>query len=268
MSKSIRIWMTVAVLVAVAGSVRADSWDVNTQNDDAAATTENELMHGSNQVHDLGAVGGVADVDHYKMGQRPYSSWEVVVDATSADLNNAPTAGIALQRLVSGSTTVLQSAVPVTSTLNFNQSLRWQNASSNTVADEAIRVSSSSCTTGCGSDDVYRIRAFETTYSIARFNNSPTQTTVVLVQNTAPYPVSGTMYFWNASGALVTPYAFTLAPKALAIVTPGTVPAIADQAGSVTISNTGRYGDLAGKAVALEPATGYAFDTPLVHRAN
>jgi hypothetical protein len=267
MSKSTRIWMTVAVLAVGAGAVRADSWDVNTQNDNAAATTENELMHGSNQVHDLGAIAGVADVDHYRIGQRPYSSWEVVVDATSADLND-PTAGITLQRLVSAGTTVLQSAVPVTSTLNFNQSLRWQNTTGSTVSDQAIKVSSSSCTTGCGADDVYRIRAFETTYSIARFNNSPSQTTVVLVQNTAPYAVSGTMYFWNASGVLVTPYPFTLAPKALAIVTPGTIPAIADQAGSVTISNTGRYGDLSGKAVALEPATGYSFDTPLVHRAN
>jgi hypothetical protein len=267
MSKSIRIWMTVGVLAAGAGAVRADSWDVNTQNDNAAATTENELMHGSNQVHDLGAIGGTADVDHYRIGQRPYSSWEVVVDATSADLNDA-TAGIALQRLVSAGTTVLQSAVPVTSTLNFNQSLRWQNTTSSTVSDQAIRVSSSSCTTNCGADDVYRIRAFETTYSISRFNNSATQTTVVLVQNTAPYAVSGTLYFWSPAGALTASYPFTLAPKALAVVTPTTVPAIADQAGSVTLSNTGRYGDLSGKAVALEPATGYSFDTPLVHRAN
>jgi hypothetical protein len=267
MSKSTRIWMTVAVLAAGAHAVRADSWDVNTQNDNAAATTENELMHGSNQVHDLGALGGVADVDHYRIGQRPYSSWEVVVDATSADLNDAA-AGLLLQRVDATGATVLQGASPVTSTLNFNQSLRWQNTSGSAVADQLIRVSSSSCTTGCGTDDVYRIRAFETTYSIARFNNSSGQTTVVLVQNTAPYAVAGTLYFWNASGGLITSYAFSLAPKALAVVTAGTVPGIADQAGSVTLSNTGRYGDLSGKAVALEPATGYAFDTPLVHRAN
>ncbi len=34
--------------------------------------------------------------------------------------------------------------------------------------------------------------------------------------------------------------------------------------GSVTVSNDGRYGDLSGKAVAVEPATGFSFDTPMV----
>lgn len=34
--------------------------------------------------------------------------------------------------------------------------------------------------------------------------------------------------------------------------------------GSVLISHDGHYGSLSGKAVALEPATGFAFDTPMV----
>jgi hypothetical protein len=34
----------------------------------------------------------------------------------------------------------------------------------------------------------------------------------------------------------------------------------------MTVAHDGAYGALAGKAVALEPATGFTFDTPLVPR--
>jgi hypothetical protein len=36
--------------------------------------------------------------------------------------------------------------------------------------------------------------------------------------------------------------------------------------GSLTVAHDAPYGALAGKAVALEPATGFAFDTPLEPR--
>ena len=34
----------------------------------------------------------------------------------------------------------------------------------------------------------------------------------------------------------------------------------------MTISNDGSYSDLVGKAVSIEPATGFAFDTPMSPR--
>ena len=40
------------------------------------------------------------------------------------------------------------------------------------------------------------------------------------------------------------------------------------QSGSATVSHDGGYGDVMGKAVALEPATGFAFDTPLMVRSR
>ena len=36
--------------------------------------------------------------------------------------------------------------------------------------------------------------------------------------------------------------------------------------GSVTVAHDGRFGDLAGKTVALEPATGFSFDSPMLPR--
>ena len=45
-----------------------------------------------------------------------------------------------------------------------------------------------------------------------------------------------------------------------------TVAGVAGQGGTITVSHDGRYGDLAGKTVALEPATGFSFDSPMLAR--
>jgi len=44
------------------------------------------------------------------------------------------------------------------------------------------------------------------------------------------------------------------------------VAGVAGQGGTITLSHDGPYAMLAGKAVAVEPATGFTFDTPLVPR--
>jgi hypothetical protein len=47
-----------------------------------------------------------------------------------------------------------------------------------------------------------------------------------------------------------------------------TVAGVAGQGGAITISHEGRYGDLTGKTVALEPSTGFSFDSPMTARAR
>jgi hypothetical protein len=42
--------------------------------------------------------------------------------------------------------------------------------------------------------------------------------------------------------------------------------ALAGRSGSVTLTHDGPYAGLSGKVVALEPATGYSFDTALLPR--
>ena len=260
MSKLMRASVILTAAMLASAGARADVWDVNTQSDNEASTTRNELMHGSSQVHDLPLVGLNPDRDHYLIGQRPQSSWEVLVDGMSGD---TATAGLTLERL-SAAGTVAQTSASVTTTLNLAQSLRWENTNPSTVLNETIKITSASCTTNC----TYRTRAFETTYAIPRFNNSATQTTFVFVQNTASYSISGRMYFWTDAGTLGATVPFTAAPKQLVNVNPNNTPSVANKAGSITIGHNGRYGDLAGKAVALEPSTGFAFDTMMVHRAN
>jgi hypothetical protein len=231
-------------------------------NDDGPAGSNfvSELSQGYNELEDLAAVGGVPNVDFYRLAQKPYSSYEVLVDATSGDIG--PTLGV--QRMAPDGTTVLQDSLPTGP--GFSRSLRWANTTAGEVLDETVRVSSGGCGTDCGADDVYQIHAFETTYSVPRFNNAGTQTTVLLLQNPTNYDINVTVFFWSTSGGLIGSSSDTLTPKEVLVLNTGTVaPGVG---GSVTVAHDGRYGDLSGKTVALEPATGFSFDSPMLPRVK
>jgi hypothetical protein len=185
---------TVAVLsLLLAGNGGADVWDAQTVNDDTAATA-NELVHGTEQVHDLGAVPG------------------------------------------------------------FARSMRFHNPNGVVVEDKWIRVRSGGCTATCTPNDMYRLRFYETTAAVPRFNDSGTQVTFLILQNPTDGAIAGTAYFWDASGTLLASPPFDLAPRSTLILDTSAVPGLAGQSGSVTIGHDGRYGDLSGKAVSVEPA--------------
>jgi hypothetical protein len=219
-----------------------------------------ELSHGFELMEDLAAAGGQADSDSYRVSAKPFSSYEAVVDSTSGDIG--PT--LQVDRVLTGTTTSLQASVPVG--VGFTRSIRWMNSTNAENNGESILVRSGQCTTNCGPDDVYFIRGYETTYSVPRFNNSGTQVTVLLLQNPTNYTINGNIYFWDSTGALVATQAFTLTGKQLQVLNTATVPGANGIGGAVTIANDGRYGDLSAKTVALEPATGFSFDSPALPR--
>jgi hypothetical protein len=250
----------VTVLFALPLGARSDVHDVQTLNDNAPATTRNELMHASEQWHDLAALNdGSADEDWYRISQRPYSSYEVTIDGLSGDIPGRP---FQLARVAADGATVLQTAV-LSGGLT-NRSLRFVNATDSAMTDQFIVVRYAACGVKCGSDDVYRIRASETTASIARFNNSGSQLTVLAIQNPGDYAIDGTIYFWDPAGTLIASSALSLSPKQLLVLPTASV--APSTSGHITIAHNARYGDLNGKGIALEPATGFSFDTPLSHR--
>lgn len=218
-----------------------------------------ELSHGTRLWDDLSGQTGTAGEDAFRISQAPRASYEVVLDAVSGDA--APPF---VERLAAGGTTVLQAGMPVGA--GGAVSLRWENTSAATVVSQLVRVRSGGCTTGCGPDDVYRLTARETTASVPRFNNGSGQATVLVLQNATARAASGHAYFWSASGALVGTHAFALAPRATAVVNTAAVAGVAGQSGSITVAHDAGYGGIAGKAVAVDPATSAAFDTPLVTR--
>jgi uncharacterized repeat protein (TIGR01451 family) len=224
------------------------------------ARSDGELRHGTRERFDLAALPGpIADEDRFRIRQQPFSSYEVIVDETSGDIGtgNGPT----LERLDVTGTSVLQGSQPAGS--GPSRSLRWENSTSEVVDDETIRVRSASCTTDCGTDDAYRIRAYETTYSVPRFNNAGSQITVLLLQNTGVSTVNGHVYFWSPAGSLLATRDVSLTPKQVLVLNTTTVPGLVGQNGTMTISHDGPHGTLAGKTVALEPATGFSFDSPM-----
>jgi hypothetical protein len=213
--------------------------------------SSNELNHGSEQRADL-----LVRPDYYRIGQSPRSSYEIVVDGTSGDI-----VPVTLERLAADGATVLQIASPIA--IGGSVSLRWENTTSSSIVGQAVRVDGS-CGGSCGADDVYRIRAFETTYRVPRFNNAGSQVTVLLLQNPSAYGVSGHVWFWNTAGTLLGQQSFSLAARATLVLNTATVSGAASQGGTMTVSHDGRYGDLTGKTVALEPSTGFSFDSPMV----
>jgi len=220
-----------------------------------------ELSHGYELLQDLdistGAQQGTV-ADDYAISQKPFSSYEAVVDSTSGDIG--PTLQVDL--IANDGTTVLVSGQSIG--VGFSRSLRFMNNTATQIDDQTVRVASGQCTTDCGPDDVYFIRGYETTYSVPRFNNSGTQITVLLLQNPTNYTVTGHIYFWNPSGAQVADHPFTLTGKQVLVL--NTATEAPGTAGALTITNDARYGDLSAKTVALEPATGFSFDSPALPR--
>ena len=233
----------------------ADSWDRSKPSDGTTAT-RNELVHGTDQLHDLQSKGGTGDEDWYRIGQRPYTSYEILVEATAGEVG-APV----VERVDADGTTVVQTSVGV-GTVGFARSLRWRNGVA-AVDDQYVRVRSGACVK-CKKGAGYRIRAFETTYRLTRFNNAGTQVTVILLQNPGTATVAGELYYWLADGSLVATQAVTVGPGAVAVLASQVV--VPGVSGSVTLAHDGPFGELTGKAVGLEPATGFSFDTPFEPR--
>jgi Calx-beta domain/Hydrazine synthase alpha subunit middle domain len=229
--------------------------------DGVAASPISGLAHGAARQLDLAPLPGpVANAHAFVVQQEPRSSYEVVVDAVSGDLQP-----LSLQRL-SASNSLLQNSSG--SGIGHSRSLRWVNATSTAVGSERIAVASGGCSTTCGADDVYRLRFYETTAFLPRFNNVGSQLSVLILQNPSSTPVTGQIYFWNPQGALVGSAGFTLSVRGSINLNTTTVPGAAGQSGTITIAHDAPYGVLTGKTVSLDPSSGLSFDTPLVARAR
>jgi uncharacterized repeat protein (TIGR01451 family) len=219
-----------------------------------------ELTHGTSLERSLAATPA-ARTDLFYVQQRPFSSYEVIVDSTSGDIGGAD--GVRLERLADVPTAALQTSAPVG--VGPSRVLRWANATGVPVASQLIRVTSASCGTDCGPDDTYRVRMYDTTFSIARFNNTGTQATVLILQNPTGRAVRADVHLWHASGLRLASVAVELAPKQT-LVTNLSVIVGGNVAGSITITHDGGYGALVGKTVALELSTGLSFDSPMLPR--
>jgi hypothetical protein len=250
-----------AAILAV--GARADVWDTAADTDDNTGT-DNTPIHGTIQVHDLGVrPGPVADQDWYSIELPGFTSYEALIDGLTGDVGGSLTFNF----LAADGTTVLATGANMgsASCTLCTQTLRLANPTA-TPLPVFIRVGSPACGTTCNSADQYTFRLKETDISVPRFNNAGGQATVLIAHNVSELSISGNFHLFNTAGTLLGSQAFTLASNAHLVLNTGTIPGGAGASGVVRISHNGRYGGLAGKTVALDPATGFSFDTPFVYR--
>ena len=89
---------------------------------------------------------------------------------------------------------------------------------------------------------------------------------MLILQNTTDQAIQANADFWDASGALRATMTLPLGPHAIGVLSVSSVQGLVGLSGSITVTHDGLYGGLVGKAVALEPSTGFSFDSPMLSK--
>jgi hypothetical protein len=237
--------------------------------DDDSVATANELWHGARQTHDIQGVPAGSqptDRDFMAVETKAGHSYEVRVFSTNLRFQTPLCKLCSDVDRVDGAGNVLTEGFPpngsgpIVPQISHSHVVRWIGTSDQR---DWIRVTGD-LTSTMTANDQYEIEMLDTTYFVPRWNQSGTQFTVLLVQNTSPTPVTGNILFYDAGGAVLHVEPLNVPVHGVQVVQGGAIGALAGQSGSAAIVHTGGYGALGGKAVALEPATGFTFDTPIV----
>ena len=239
---------------------RADEWDDATFPDGSSATA-NVLLHGSTQMHDLIAGAppqALPDEDWYRVTVHPYSSYQFLADGQTGQVDLGSTQ---VQRMLPDGVSTGQNGVDLGGVVTLD----WLRGESTPVTN-FVRVRGAACGSSCHGTDRYTARFYDTTYTVPRFNNSGTQATALTVQNATNRACDVAFFYFDGAGALLLATPGTLGPRGLLVVP--TASLVPNQSGSVRIAHTCGYGGLSGKAVSVEPATGLAFDTAMLHRPH
>jgi hypothetical protein len=220
----------------------------------------NLLSHGLSQEHDLDEASSGNDQDWMVVPTLARHSYEARISGSNVNFDWGICSGCAQFERVDSAGVILTEDRGFAGGDNFYRSVLW--TATATGVDDFMRVRGSTVDVE-GPNHIYTIRFWDTTYSIPRWNNSSGQVTVFLIQNVTPNTVAGLVDFYTSAGVLLTSQSFTIAPNSMFTFNTSTLGALAGQAGHAYVSHDAGYGGLAGKAVALEPATGFSFDTQM-----
>ena len=236
----------------------ADVWD--TAGDASAAATGNVLWHTAPaQRHDLANTGGNPDSDWFKIFPRANRSYEVQVVNVSVSM----AAGFNVTRNTQAGALV-DTSVGLDPT-GATRALRWIQAGADT--EERIAVVGTASST---SSAQYDILLRETTLYCPRYNNSGTQISVLILQRASTETGAGTCqataFFYDENAAQVGTHPQTFTLNDMSAVGTSGLPGLPGTKGALHVAHTCGVGGLKGKLVALEPSTGFSFDTPCTER--
>jgi hypothetical protein len=257
-----RALLSVVLAVTTSAAVRAnDKWEFGVFGGDDTSSTPNALVHGRTQTHDLEGTGSPPDQDWIRVATRARQSYELRIFSATVHVvtPGSPPCGAgscADFERVNAAGTVLQGP----SALEGDDRVVGMRWTSGVTGFTFARVRGGAGMAWSASDE-YTIELTNTTLFAPRFNNSGTQVTVLVLQNTTTEPVAGGIDFWGAGGTLLHAEAFEMAPRGVLTLNTSALSAAYGQSGALSISHDAGYGGLTGKAVVLEPATGFTFDT-------
>jgi hypothetical protein len=256
--------------VAVPASILADDyWElatIPTCRDDTF-TTCNQLSPGVVQVHDLQGPSSAPDLDWMVVETKARRSYEVNVRGSNMffapdevlcpSCSRVERVDAAGALLTAG--TGVDGVHPLSATA-VHVAVRWIGGAAS--QRDYIRVGGDTFNSFTANDR-YEVIMRDTTLAVPRWNNASTQTTVLLISNQSPDAVTGSVFFYGPSGTLLHTEPLSIAVAGVQVMNTATFAPLAGLAGSATVAHTGGYGALAGKAVALEPGTGFTFDTAM-----
>jgi hypothetical protein len=257
-----RTYLAVLAMAACAGrTYAADPWE--NLNDDSSITV-NLMRHGDRQTHDLEGAPPAYDQDWIRVYAQARHSYEARVTGNYWDMDCLTAPCPEFARVNSGGS-VLSGGAPTADDVpnaavffSIGQTVRWTAAAD---AAEFLRVTGDQITPL--GPRPYSVVFRDTTLLVPRWNSSGTQTTVVVLQNGQRDAITGSIHFYSATGALVQSVGIVVPPYGVQVLSTGSLPALAGLSGSAQISHDAGFGGLTGKAVALEPSTGFTFDTAI-----
>jgi hypothetical protein len=254
MSRRVLVSTTLALLAGIAVAAHAE----DRFEPDAAGVAVLLAPWEAPQLRDLEAVGGVADADYFFVMGRPWRSYEARISAASKAITVA-----LLERVDNNTLAVLQTASHYQGTLGSVAQfvfLRWMLDGNPPNPNGYIRVTGHSNATASAQ---YQIELKDTTLFCPRYNNTNGQSSVLIIQAAPEGAIacSYTAVFFNESGTLTGTQSGTLNETNMSTIATSTVAGLNNTKGSARIVHDCGYNNVFAKLVALEPATGYSFDT-------
>ena len=256
--------MTFVLVAALGGGASAYAADPFEALNDDVQFSLNLMRHGDVQVHDLQGAPPSYDQDWIRVYAVARHSYEARVTGHYWDYGCIAPACPLFAR-VNGGGTVLSPGFASADDMpdgsvffSLGQTVRWTATAD---AAEYLRVTGDQfASLGV---QPYTVVFRDTTLLVPRWNSSGTQTTVLVLQNGQRDTITGSVHFYNAAGAVVQSVGISVPPYGVQVLSTGSLPALAGLSGSAQIAHDGGFGGLTGKAVALEPSTGFTFDTAI-----
>jgi hypothetical protein len=263
--------LVLAVLAAAVPSRALDPWEGTSPSDDTFET-RNTMGPGSVQQHDLDQNGTATnDVDWIVVPTIARHSYEMRLNGSGGSWSWGQCTDCGQFERVDLNGTILTDDASVINDgdggpgdpeESYDRTIRWI-ADSTTLA-ERVRVTGATDASEDASS-VYTLRFWDTTYTIPRWNSSGGQVTVIVLTNITqnPNPIQITVSFYDSLGALIYTQGSPLLSNRPWVFSTASVSTLVGRSGFAKVAHTAGYGGLSGKAVALEPATGFTFDTEL-----